>query len=133
MKVLVDTSFLIYCADKGKDFLSMAEESLGERLECYVIEDVLRELKGLARNRGKRGALAGVALKMAERMTLISSDLPDTLTEDQKLLETARLRGMALATTDWELISEARKRGVPVITVKKNQSVIFLGTRLKVK
>ena len=128
MKILVDASFLLLCAEKGRDFISLAEESLGDKLECYVLEDVLKELKRLAARGGKRGTLAGVALKIAEKMNKLRSDLPETLEVDQKLLEEAERLGMALASIDMDLISKARERGIPILTVKKDQSIFFTGT-----
>ena len=128
MKILVDASFLLLCAEKGRDFISLAEESLGDKMECYVLEDVLKELKGLAARGGKRGTLAGVALKIAEKMNKLRSDLPETLEVDQKLLEEAERLGMALASIDMDLISKARERGIPILTVKKDQSIFFTGT-----
>lgn len=128
MKILVDASFLLLCAEKGRDFISLAEESLGDKLECYVLEDVLKELKRLAARGGKRGTLAGVALKIAEKMNKLRSDLPETLEVDQKLLEEAERLGMTLASIDMDLISKARERGIPILTVKKDQSIFFTGT-----
>ncbi len=127
MKILVDASFLLLCAERGRDFISLAEESLGEKLECHILEDTVKELRRLATRRGKRGAMAGVALKIAEKMTKIRSDLPETLEVDQKLLEEAEKLGMALASIDMDLISRARKRGIPVLTVKRDQSIFFSG------
>ena len=128
MKILVDASFLLLCAEKGRDFISLAEESLGDKLECYVLEDVLKELKRLAARGGKRGTLAGVALKIAEKMNKLRSDLPETLEVDQKLLEEAERLGMTLVSIDMDLISKARERGIPILTVKKDQSIFFTGT-----
>ena len=127
MKILVDASFLLLCAERGRDFISLAEESLGEKLECHILEDTVKELRRLATRRGKRGAMAGVALKIAEKMTKIRSDLPETLEVDQKLLEEAEKLGMALASIDMDLISRARKRGIPILTVKWDQSIFFSG------
>ena len=33
MKVLVDASFLMLCAEAGRDFMHMAEEAIGEPIE----------------------------------------------------------------------------------------------------
>ncbi|MCS7132285.1 MAG: hypothetical protein N3F65_01240 [Nitrososphaeria archaeon] len=125
MRVLVDASFLLLCAERGRDFISLAEESLGEKLECYVLDDVLRELKGLMARGGKRGALAGVALKIAEKMNKMKSLLPGTLGVDQKLIEEAKKQRMILASIDMDLISKAREMGVPILTVRRDQSIFI--------
>lgn len=128
MKILVDASFLLLCAEKGRDFISLAEESLGEKLECYVLEDVLGELRRLAYRGKGRGALAGVALRIAEKMIRMESSFPKTLRVDQKLLEEAKKNGMALASIDMGLVSKAREGGIPVLTVKRDQSILFTGS-----
>lgn len=128
MKVLVDASFLLLCAEKGRDFISLAEESLGEKLECYVLEDVLGELRGLMARRGRRGALAAVALKIAKKMIRIKSVLPGKLGVDQKLIEEARKHRMILASIDMNLISRAREMGIPILTVRRDQSIFITRT-----
>ena len=127
MKLLVDSSFLIYCAEKGRDFISLAEQTLGEKLECYVLEEVLAELRKLASKKGKRGALARVGLRIAEKMKVVRSSLPEDVNTDQKLLEESKKLKMVLATVDGGLINEAREQGLPILTVKKDQSILFMG------
>jgi len=127
MKLLVDSSFLIYCAEKGRDFISLAEQTLGEKLECYVLEEVLAELRKLASKNGKRGALASVGLRIAEKMKVVRSSLPESVNTDQKLLEESKRLKMVLATVDGDLIDKAREQGLPILTVKKDQSILFMG------
>lgn len=128
MKVLVDTSFLLLCVEKGRDFISMAEEKLGEPLECYVLEDVLNELKSLEGRGGRKGAFASLALRVAERFRRIGGERG--LPPDEKLLREAERVKAAIATVDLELLSEARRRGVPVISVGGDQRIRFQGVRL---
>ncbi len=129
MKTLIDTSFLLHCAEKGRDFLSLAEEKIGEPLECYVIEEVLEELKALAAKGGKRGAMASTALKIAEKMKIIRAR-EEKIPVDEKLLREAERANTALASLDSELIRKARKRGIPLILVASDQRIIFEGVRL---
>ena len=130
MKVLIDTSFLMLCAEKGRNFIALAEETLGEKLECYVLEDVIEELKALASKKGRKGAMAAVALKIAKEMTVIKSSTPSTETTDEKLLEESERRRLVLATVDNQLISKAKRRRLPILTVKENQSILFTGALL---
>jgi len=125
--VLVDSSFLLLCAEKGRDFISLAEESLRERLECYVLEDVLNELGRLSSKKGKRGALASVALRIAEKMKVIKSS--SDLGTDEKLIEESKRRGMVIATIDGDLIKKSKEKGLPILTIKRDQSVLLIGRR----
>lgn len=128
MKVLVDTSFLLLCIEKGRDFISLAEEKLGEPLECYVLEDVLNELKSLEGRGGKRGGFASLALRIAERFKRISGER--SLSPDEKLLREAEKMGAAIATIDLELMGRAREKGISIISVGADQRVRFEGVRL---
>ncbi len=129
MKVLVDSSFLIHCAERGKDLIALAEERLGERLECYLLEEVLKELRGLSARRGRRAAMASTALKIAEKMKLIKSHAED-LPTDEKLLQEAKRIQAAIATIDFELIDKARERGISILTVTRDLRIVFEGVRL---
>ena len=128
MKVLVDTSFLLLCVEKGRDLISLAEEKLGEPLECYVLEDVLNELKSLEGRAGRRGVFASLALRIAERFRKMGGgeDLPP----DERLLREAERIGAAIATVDLELLEKARRKGIPVISVGADQRIRFEGVRL---
>ena len=128
MKVLVDTSFLLLCVEKGRDLISLAEEKLGEPLECYVLEDVLNELKSLEGRGGKRGAFASLALRIAEKFRRIGGGR--NLPPDEKLLREAERIGAAIATVDLELLEKARRKGIPVISVGADQRIRFEGVRL---
>lgn len=126
MKVLVDTSFLLLCVERGRDFISLAEEKLGEPLECYVLDDVLNELKSLKGRGGKRGAFASLALKIAERFRRVCGE--SGLPPDEKLLWEAEKIGAAIVTADLGLIGRARRRGIPVISVGTDQRIMFEGS-----
>ena len=130
MKVLVDTSFLMLCAEKGRDFITLAEETLGEKLECYVLEDVLNEVRMLASRKGKKAVMAAAALKIAEKMQVLKSDIKDVRKTDEKLLAESSRNKFVLATVDNQLIKKAKERGLPILTVKEDQSILFIGTLL---
>jgi len=130
MKLLVDSSFLIYCAEKGRDFLALAEEALEEPLECYILEDVLRELEALRARRGKRGLMASAAIQIAKRMRVLKSQADEGLPTDEKLILEAKRIGATIATIDFDLIAEARRRGVPILTIGEDQRIIFEGAWL---
>ena len=127
MKVLFDASFLMLSAELGKDLISLAEDVVGQKIEPYILSDSLKELKSISRHGGRRAALARVALKLAEKMTLIKLDLKETLEVDEKLLEAARMHGLILATIDSKLIRRAREMGVPVLSVGRGLKIRLEG------
>jgi len=127
MKVLFDTSFLMLSAELGRDLISLAEDAVGEKIEPYILSDSLEELKAISRHMGKRASLAKVALKLAEKMTLIKLDLEEALEVDEKLLRASRMHGLVLATIDSKLMKRAREIGVPVLSVGRGLKIRLEG------
>ena len=125
MKVLLDTSFLMLMAELGKNLLEVAEEALGDKIEAYVLEESVKELRALAGRGGRKAMNARAALKIAERVRLLS--FPGRGKVDQRLMETAKSAGLVLATADSGLISEARRESVPILIVRKDLSVSLEG------
>jgi rRNA-processing protein FCF1 len=128
MKVLVDTSFLMLCAEAGRDFIRLAEEIIGEPVEPYVTEGALNELKSIAGRGGRRGRLAGLALKMADKMGIIGGG--GGVPADTRLLQEAARLKATIATVDLNLMKRARALGIPVISVGSDKRVIVEGVRL---
>lgn len=127
MKVLFDTSFLMLSAELGKDLISLAEDSIGEKIEPYILSESLEELKAISRHRGKRASLAKVALKLAKKMNVIELDLEKDLEVDEKLLRASRIHGLILATIDSKLIRRARKIGIPILSVGRGLKIRLEG------
>lgn len=128
MKVLVDASFLMLCAEAGRDFMHMAEEAIGEPIEPYVTEEVLNELKSIAGRGGRRGRLAALALKIAGGMSLIRGG--GGVPADMRLLQEAARLKAAIATVDLSLIRRARSLGIPVMSIGSDMRIVFEGVRL---
>ncbi len=128
MKVIVDASFLMLCAEMGRDLMQMAEEVIGEPIEPYVAGEVLDELKNIARKRGKRGRFASLALMAASRMKLIVGER--NMPTDLRLLQEAGRLKAAIATVDLNLMRQARSLGIPVISVGSDKRIVFEGARL---
>ncbi len=128
MKVLVDASFLMLCAEAGRDFIRLAEDVIREPMEPYVTEEVLNELRSIARRGGRRGRLASIALEIAGRMHVIGGG--GEMPADMRLLQEAARLKAAIATMDMNLIRRARSLGIPVISVGSDKRIIFEGFRL---
>ena len=124
MKVLVDTSLLLLCAERGRDYLSLIEDKLGEKLIYYVPSTVLRELERLRMEGGKRGRAADVAWEIAGGLQTVEAGDAGA---DRSLGLLAIRHGMAVATVDRALARRLRGMGVKVIMVDRSGSPRVLG------
>ena len=114
--VVVDTSFLVQLAHPGlQPVLEELERRIG-KLELVVPSPVLGELRRVA----SRKRIAGVALEYASRLRVFYVGLPP----DDSVLEAAEKLGGYVATMDKEILREARRRGIPYITLRDNFPVI---------
>jgi uncharacterized protein YacL len=118
--VLVDTSAIV----DGRIADVAATGFLDARL--LVPRFVLRELQRLAdgadpqkRSRGKRGfdVLQRLQAAPTAAVEIIDDDAPETREVDQKLLDVARRRGVAVLTTDYNLNRLAEVSGIVVLNV----------------
>ncbi|MEM1944830.1 MAG: hypothetical protein QW756_08210 [Nitrososphaerota archaeon] len=125
MRVLVDTSLLMLCAEKGRDYLSILEGKLGEKLEPLVPTTVRDELAKLSTKPSKKGRVALVALRMAETMSLI--DAGELGGVDASLGAISKSLGLPVATVDRELARRLRTVGVEVIMVGRAGDPLWLG------
>ena len=68
MKVILDTNFLVYCAEKKIDYFELIDD-LPANKEIVVIRSVLNELKDLKQNakKAKDKAAASLALQIVDR------------------------------------------------------------------
>ncbi|MDJ0271550.1 MAG: hypothetical protein QXN23_04920 [Candidatus Caldarchaeum sp.] len=115
MKVLVDSSFLLFCADRGVDYLSVIENKLGERLELVAPSSVVEELRRLAAKSGRKSSLARVALKILKN----AEHLPGKPGEkvDDVLLQLVRETGYPVLTVDARLMRRLAARNLEYMGV----------------
>ncbi|MEM1676993.1 MAG: hypothetical protein QXK95_00465 [Nitrososphaerota archaeon] len=118
MKILVDTSFLLLMAELGRDLISMAERQLNDKLEPYIIEDILKELENLCKKHSKKAFHARTALEIANRMGKLEAFGKGSV--DRKLIETAKEYSMPIATNDFKLIREAKKEHVKILFMHRD-------------
>jgi len=120
VKILVDTSFLLLCSERGEDLLSILEDHLGERLEPVLASEVLDELQRLSGRPGRRGRLAVVALEMARRMSRVAETRRAGGGADSALQVLAQQTGFPVLTVDRKLRLTLRAKNLPVITLTKS-------------
>jgi len=118
--VLVDSSFLMRCAQDGKDYLSMLGGML-QTDEFFVTRAVVEELKKLAEfGRPSKAARARVALRLLRHVKVLDVEGASV---DDAILEASKTREFVVATGDRDLRRKLRERGVVVAVVSKDGSV----------
>jgi rRNA-processing protein FCF1 len=121
LRALLDTSFLMLCAEVGRDLLSLVSDKLGEPIEPCTLPQVMAELRALTRAKGKRGRTAAVALEMAGRFRVIEPAVEGEV--DEVLIATARREGCLLVTADLELFRKALEKGMRAAFVSERGEV----------
>jgi len=121
LRALLDTSFLMLCAEVGRDLLSLVSDKLGEPIEPCTLPQVMAELRALTRVKGKRGRTAALALEMAGRFSVIEPAVEGEV--DEVLITTARREGCLLVTADLELFRKALEKGMRAALVSERGEV----------
>jgi rRNA-processing protein FCF1 len=121
LRALLDTSFLMLCAEVGRDLLSLVSDKLGEPIEPCTLPQVMAELRALTRVKGKRGRTAAVALEMAGRFSVIDPAVEGEV--DEVLIATARREGCLLVTADLEIFRKALEKGMRAAFVSERGEV----------
>ncbi len=119
IKILLDTNFLIYFFDSKTDIYKVLDSSLLDSYELYCTDKNLEELSGL----GKEDVIALVKHLKVHVLKVDDSGSP----VDDILIRTAKEKGFYIATQDRNLISKAKRSGVPIIAKgNKNKVKILL-------
>jgi rRNA-processing protein FCF1 len=124
LRALLDTSFLMLCAEVGRDLLSLVSDKLGEPIEPCTLPQVMAELRALTRAKGKRGRTAALALEMAGRFSVIEPAVEGEV--DEVLMATARREGCLLVTADLELFRKALEKGMRAAFVSERGEVMLV-------
>ncbi|MEM4281102.1 MAG: hypothetical protein QW470_03040 [Candidatus Caldarchaeum sp.] len=117
MKALLDTSFLLLCLEKGRDYLKLIEQKLGEHIEPVILENVVDELRTIASKRGKKAMLARTALQKMIYANIVPFQNMDNA--DEALQKYAAEHKMPVITVDAKLAKKLASSGVPYISVTK--------------
>ncbi|MEM2237057.1 MAG: hypothetical protein QXR26_00225 [Candidatus Caldarchaeum sp.] len=117
MKALLDTSFLLLCLEKGRDYLKLIEQKLGEHVEPVILENVVDELRTLASKRGKKGMLARAALQKMINANIVQ--FHGMYNVDEALQKYAAEHKMPVITVDTKLAKKLASSGLPYISVGK--------------
>ncbi|MEM0383778.1 MAG: hypothetical protein QXS57_03905 [Candidatus Caldarchaeum sp.] len=115
MKALVDTSFLMICAERGRNYLSLLEKKVGEVIQPVVLDSVLDEVKRISSGRGKRAMLARVAAQYVAGAEIVQAGGP----ADEALVKYSAEHMIPVVSVDSRLLRRLASAGLPYMTVSR--------------
>ena len=121
VRVLLDTNALLIPAQFGIDLYTELLGIFGD-FEPITLEEVVDELTGLARGRGRDAAAARVGLALARRSTIVPSG-SSAESVDERILEYARQEGCVVVTNDRELRKALLREGVDVVSMRRRKTL----------
>lgn len=122
MKIVVlDTSFLVACAEFRIDYADELERVIDEKFGVVTVEGVLCELDSLVEKGGKVGAAARLARTILKQRVV--QVLPSEGHVDRAILKMAG-KDVLVATIDAELKRLLREKGVSRVVIRKKKYLI---------
>ncbi|WP_317063785.1 type II toxin-antitoxin system VapC family toxin [Methanoculleus caldifontis] len=124
MRVLLDTNALLMPAQFGIDLYDELMALFGD-FEPITLEEVIGELQGLARGRGRDAAAARVGLAMARRATVVPSESGAERVDD-RVVDYARREGCVVVTNDRGLRNALLHEGIDVVSMRRARTLELL-------
>ena len=121
MRVLLDTNALLMPAQFRVDLYDELLALFGD-FEPITLEEVIGELSGLSRGRGRDAAAARVGLAMARRSTVVPSGSTAEHVDD-RLIEYARREGCTVVTNDRQLRNALLGEGIDVVSMRRERTL----------
>ena len=121
VRVLLDTNALLMPAQFRVDLYDELLALFGD-FEPITLEEVIGELSGLSRGRGRDAAAARVGLAMARRSTVVPSGSTAEHVDD-RLIEYARREGCTVVTNDRQLRNALLGEGIDVVSMRRERTL----------
>lgn len=124
LQVIADTSFLMIPGMFGVDIVSELERLLGRHCDFVIPSPIVLELKQISEHgEPKERMAARLGLVLVERgsITEVKSS------GDESIIKLAGKKQCAVGTTDSALRKELRRRGIPVIYLRKRSHLAVDG------
>ncbi len=122
--IILDTSFLVACAEFGIDYEQEFSRILDEKFVLSVVDKTLEELDGLI----VRGKKQGMHAKLAKRI-LAKKDVRVIKTSgghaDKLILDHAVPEECVVATIDAGLKTRLKKNGVELLVIRQKKYVML--------
>jgi rRNA-processing protein FCF1 len=121
VRVLLDTNALLMPAQFRVDLYDELLALFGD-FEPITLEEVVGELSGLSRGRGRDAAAARVGLAMARRSTVVPSGSTAERVDD-RVIEYARREGCTVVTNDRQLRKALLDEGIDVVSMRRERTL----------
>ncbi len=121
VRVLLDTNALLMPAQFRVDLYDELLALFGD-FEPITLEEVVSELTGLSRGRGRDAAAARVGLAMARRSAVVPSGSTAERVDD-RVIEYARREGCTVVTNDRELRNALLREGIDVVSMRRERTL----------
>jgi|YNPNPStandDraft_1061719.scaffolds.fasta_scaffold16271_2 rRNA-processing protein FCF1 len=123
INVLLDTSMILSLFEYSFDLEYELTRLLGS-CNILVPSAVIKELEFLSKRSSNKAMDASAALKLISRYNVVDSD---ELNTDEAIIKIAskKNRGFVVATNDKKLRSTLKKKGLPVVTLRKKR-ILYL-------
>ncbi|RLE84666.1 MAG: hypothetical protein DRJ41_02750 [Thermoprotei archaeon] len=130
IRVVLDTSILIYSLNARIDLISELKELLGGKQELLIPSIVIKELEEISNYRGERGTYARIALDMLRELmkkdVIKKLEIKKKKTIDRSLLEICKELNAYLATADIKLRKDALNENIRVIYPRKSKKKLVI-------
>jgi rRNA-processing protein FCF1 len=127
VRVLLDSSFLMMPFKFRIDPFKGVEDLVAKRPAFILISPVREELLRISKEGGKRGRMAKLAIRLAERCEEIRFEPPGGGGADEALIAASEELGAIVATNDGALRRKLRNINVPVIYLRERSRLCLEG------
>jgi rRNA-processing protein FCF1 len=112
MQIILDTNFLLTCAKQKIDFVSIANEKIGEEIKWIVPNEVISELKELSSRPGLRGKDKDSAKLAIELLNITKPELVyiKNRNVDEGIVQFSKNKDIIIATLDKKLKSRIQNK-----------------------
>ncbi len=129
LRIIIDSNFLLVPAQFKLDIFEGLLNLLNQNYESIVLSTTMGELRSIVeRGAPKLRKQAEMALKLAEKCSLVSVARKTGETNDEVIIRVAKQRKWLVATNDSELRKRLRNISVPVVYVRQKSRLELEGS-----
>ena len=125
-KVIIDTNFFLLPYQYKIDIFGELEHLLEVHHQYVISTKTIRELEELAKNKGKKGAAAKLALKIIEINKARMEVIPSGMFVDKWIAKHAVETGAMVCTNDKQLKNKLKENDIRVISLKGKKHLGFV-------